>query len=325
MEINYAFDYSHEPVNPGRQVVLDGMPAGTGDTEDTPSPLIPDFSSKPYEIYCGDAPETIRGLKAGGTQFDTVITSPPYLQQRFYGDSPREIGRGTGRGKVCITQQDWKDFLSGIPDASVDVCVTDPPYWTLDKWRNIGSTTRLGGNRDKSGQRPEMFYETIGQDEMVLLVGELERVLKHDGHLYLFCDDIVAPMVLLQVRNGKMGFEDAHQLIWNKMCIGMGYHYRRSYECIVFAWKKGKRRLANLGTADILTHKRVAGGYPTEKPVALVQELVAQSVRPGNTVIDPFAGSGVLAAACPQELGCNILLGDKSPEAVAHMSRRLGA
>ncbi len=57
-------------------------------------PLCPDFSSKSYQVYCGDALDTICRLKAGGTQFDCVITSPPYFNQRRYGaDESREIGR----------------------------------------------------------------------------------------------------------------------------------------------------------------------------------------------------------------------------------------
>jgi len=54
---------------------------------------MPDFNSRPYAIYCGDALETIRQLKAGGTKFDCVVTSPPYLKQRRYGKSPSEVGQ----------------------------------------------------------------------------------------------------------------------------------------------------------------------------------------------------------------------------------------
>ena len=45
----------------------------------------------------------------------------------------------------------------------------------------------------------------------------------------------------------------------------MGYHYRSRYEFILF-FEKGKRRLNDLGIADIIEAPRVHGGYPTEKP-----------------------------------------------------------
>jgi site-specific DNA-methyltransferase (adenine-specific) len=76
----------------------------------------------------------------------------------------------------------------------------------------------------------------------------------------------------------------------------MGYHYRARYECILF-FEKGKRRLNDLGMADVLEATRVANGYPTEKPVALSEKLVQQSSMEGDLVIDPFVGSGSTGAA----------------------------
>ena len=209
--------------------------------------------------------------------------------------------------KIELYQKDALDFLEGIPDESVDVIVTDPPYWTLDKWRKMGTTTRLGGNRVEENQRPEMFFETVDQNYLWQVFLELDRVLKLDGHLYIFCDDIVAPILLNWIREARdeHRFGEAHMLIWDKVNQGMGYHYRRRYECIVFAWREKrdgvrkfeKRKLANLGMADVFQYKRIVNSYPTEKPVDLIRDLITQSARPGNTLLDPFSGSGVLGAA----------------------------
>ncbi len=64
-------------------------------------------------------------------------------------------------------------------------------------------------------------------------------------------------------------------------------------------------------------------GYPTQKPVGIVRRMVAASSRPGDWVLDPFAGSGttgVVAAA----LARRYLLVDSHPEALDVMRRRLG-
>lgn len=230
---------------------------------------------------------------------------------------------------VKIYQRDALAFLETIQDETVDVCITDPPYWTLDRWRNIGTTTRLGGHRNKGEQRDEMFFETIDHDYLWQLFLELDRVLKLDGHLYIFCDDIVAPILLNWVREAKdeHRFGEAHMLIWDKVNMGMGYHYRRRYECIVFAWREKRdgvrgfqnRKLRDLGIADVFQQKRVTNGYPTEKPVQLIQEFVTQSARIGDTLLDPFAGSGVLAAATPFDYNATILLNDKSQASMAYM------
>src|SRR5450432_1722409 len=71
----------------------------------------------------------------------------------------------------------------------------------------------------------------------------------------------------------------------------MGYHYRARYECILF-FEKGKRKLHDLGIADILEAPRIVGGYPAEKPPEVTEILVRQSSEEGDMVVDPFMGSG---------------------------------
>lgn len=63
-------------------------------------------------------------------------------------------------------------------------------------------------------------------------------------------------------------------------------------------------------------------GYPTQKPVGLVRRMVAASSRPGDWVLDFFAGSGTLGAAAEQ-LGRKYVLVDQNPEAVEVMRTRL--
>ena len=88
----------------------------------------------------------------------------------------------------------------------------------------------------------------------------------------------------------------ANGVVTHNCQIGMGYHYRARYECILF-FEKGKRKLNNLGVADILKEPRVHGGYPAEKPAAVNRVLIEQSTEPGLLVIDPFMGSGSAGVA----------------------------
>jgi DNA modification methylase len=83
----------------------------------------------------------------------------------------------------------------------------------------------------------------------------------------------------------------ANGLVTHNCNIGMGYHYRARYECILF-FEKGKRKLLDLGVADIIESPRINGGYPAEKPPDVSEVLVKQSTLPGELVIDPFMGSG---------------------------------
>jgi len=88
----------------------------------------------------------------------------------------------------------------------------------------------------------------------------------------------------------------ANGVVTHNCKIGMGYHYRARYECILF-FEKGKRKLNDLGIADILEASRISGGYPAEKPSAVSEVLIRQSTAPGQLVIDPFMGSGSVGVA----------------------------
>lgn len=103
--------------------------------------------------------------------------------------------------------------------------------------------------------------------------------------------------------------------------IGMGYHYRCRHEFILFV-EKGTRRLADLGIANILTSKRIVGGYPTEKPVDVHRTLIEQSTRPGELVVDAFMGSGsagVAAVECDRSFMGNDLSADAVSLALSRM------
>jgi site-specific DNA-methyltransferase (adenine-specific) len=106
--------------------------------------------------------------------------------------------------------------------------------------------------------------------------------------------------------------------VWDKQKIGMGYHYRARYEFILF-FEKGKRKLKDLSVPDIISCPRVFRGYPSEKPVAVAEQLIRQSAEPGELILDPFMGSGSTGVAALQQQ-CRFWGNDICPEAetIAH-------
>lgn len=190
-----------------------------------------------------------------------------------------------------------------MPDNSVDLIVTDPPYESLEKHRKKGTTTRLKHSKASSND----WFNIFPNDLFPVLFEEMYRVLKPDSHLYFFCDS--ETMFITKPIAEKAGFKFWKPLVWDKVAIGMGYHYRARYEFILF-FEKGKRKLKNLSIPDILEHKRIFRGYPTEKPVELSEILISQSTEKGGVVLDPFMGSGSVGLAAIKQgrkfLGCDI-------------------
>src|SRR3954463_75921 len=203
---------------------------------------------------------------------------------------------------------DAVEWLRAQPDESIDLIVTDPAYESLEKHRAIGTTTRLKHSKASSND----WFTIFPNARFGELFAEAYRVLRRNTHCYLLCD--AETMFVAKPEAEQAGFKFWKPLVWDKRTIGMGYHYRARYEFILF-FEKGKRRLNNLGIPDVLSIPRVHGGYPAEKPTALSEILIRQSTSSGETVADPFVGSGSVGEAAlrleRRFLGC-----DLSPEAL---------
>jgi site-specific DNA-methyltransferase (adenine-specific) len=214
-----------------------------------------------------------------------------------------------------LTRGDAVAWLRTLPNESIDLVVTDPPYESLEKHRAIGTTTRLKHSKASSND----WFEIFPNDRFAELFAEVYRVLKKNTHFYLYCDP--ETMFFAKPVAEAAGFKFWKPLIFDKVSIGMGYHYRARYECILF-FEKGKRKLNDLGQADIITCPRIRGGYPAEKPPQVSQVLIKQSTLPGELVIDPFMGSGSVGVAAAG-VGRNFMGNDLCAEAIEITRRRL--
>lgn len=210
--------------------------------------------------------------------------------------------------KFSLSQEDAVSFLRKLPDESVNCIITDPPYESLEKHRKVGTTTRLKHSKASSND----WFEIFPNERFEELFIELYRVLTPNSHCYLFCDQ--ETMFVAKPIGEEVGFKFWKPIIWDKVAIGMGYHYRARYELILF-FEKGKRKLNNLGIPDILSHKRIYRGYPTEKPADLMRVLITQSTEKGEVILDPFMGSGSVGLAAVEE-GRHFIGNDIGTEAV---------
>jgi site-specific DNA-methyltransferase (adenine-specific) len=189
-----------------------------------------------------------------------------------------------------LSVTDAVDWLRAQPAESIDLVVTDPAYESLEKHRAVGTTTRLKHSKASSND----WFNVFPNARFGELFDEAFRVLKRNTHLYLFCD--AETMFVAKPEAERAGFRFWKPLVWDKQTIGMGYHYRARYEFILF-FEKGKRRLNDLGVADVISVPRIHRGYPAEKPPAVSEVLIKQSTTPGEIVADPFMGSGSVGVA----------------------------
>lgn len=121
----------------------------------------------------------------------------------------------------------------------------------------------------------------------------------------------------------QVGIETAIVEVQQGLCTrGMGYHWARSSERIVFL-EKGKKALRDQGIATFFGPAVRDKKRPALKPTGVIRQLIRASSEPGDWVLDPFCGSGVVGRVAIEE-GRNAVLIDvdtsrvEVPGAVLH-------
>lgn len=213
---------------------------------------------------------------------------------------------------MAVVNMDAFDFLARLAPESVDCIATDYAYESLEKHRARGTTTRLAHSKASSND----WFQTVPNDRIPELLNAFYRVMKPNTHLYMFCDDETSNHIWDAARGTQ--FKWWKRIVWNKVGMGMGYHYRAKTEFICFL-EKGHRQLTSksipdsLDAADLdllIKQKKIYRGFPTEKPPEVSAVLIEQSTQPGERVIDPFCGSGSVGVAAAilgrKFAGCDI-------------------
>lgn len=236
-----------------------------------------------------------------------IATKPIRTEQK---KMPKPKTTGVSVGNAMIAYQDVIQFLSGLPNESVDLIITDPAYSGMNQHLKLGKG-RIVGEYNKKGVAGKWFEEFHDTPENYrLFLEQCERVLKPDRHLFIMFDSYSMLTLGAAVREY---FNVKNVITWDKVNIGMGHYFRRQTEFILFA-SKGKRPVSRRDIPDIWKIKRLHGApYPTQKPVELFEAMIASSKTSEDrdfVVCDPFTGSGSAAIAALRQgasfIGCDI-------------------
>lgn len=181
-----------------------------------------------------------------------------------------------------LIQGDCIDVLRAL-DVTVDAIITDPPYGIsyLSAWRKDKTKRFKQINNDA---RPYIWWLPYAYDR-----------LKDGGCLLCFCRWDTQEAFRLAIE--WAGFTVKSQIIWDRQVHGMGDLTGTPaprHDVIWFA-TKGKYKLPGKRPMSIVSSQRLSGDkliHPTEKPVDLLEQLVLSYTKPGDIVLEPFAGSG---------------------------------
>ena len=200
-------------------------------------------------------------------------------------------------------QSDGLVFLQSLKASAFPLCIFDPQYRGVLDRQKYGNE----GERQKDRAKLEQMDEAlIGR-----FIEEIDRVLIASGHLLLWLDKYHLCTGVANWIDGT-DLETVDLIVWNKMRIGMGYRTRRTCEYLLVLQKKPLRAKGVWKAHDIpdVWNEKLEKRGGHAKPVGLQSRLIDCLTNPGDTVIDPAAGTfSVLEAAKATErnfLGCDL-------------------
>ena len=222
-----------------------------------------------------------------------------------------------------VRQGDCLELLKALPDGSVDAVVTDPPYG-----HNNNNGDLIHRREAALGQRPAGEDSPVGRpiandgpeaNELLRrALPEIVRVLPPGGCCCCCCcgggpDPQFARWSLWM--DEHLDFKQ--MVVWDKGPMGMGWHYRRSYEVVLVGMKRGGackwydetnavENIIRPGQNGIRKIIPSADDHPTPKPWQLAAHFIALHTKPGDTVLDPFTGYGWVGVACAK-MGRNFI------------------
>lgn len=182
-------------------------------------------------------------------------------------------------------QGDCLEEVKKIPDKSVDLVLTDPPYC-------IGTTSNgcHGNFTDNNLIKP--FFD--------ILFSEYKRVCKDTAALYINTDWRTYPFLYPILQKY---FDVRNLIVWDYEWIKAGAHYRFSHEFIIYCIMPNCKRTFPASERDVwrikpinFTNKNKL--HNAQKPLELLEKAIKNSSKEGDTVLDTFMGSGSTGVAC---------------------------
>ncbi len=253
-------------------------------------------------------------------------------------------------GENSIVEGNSLDLLKCVKTGSVDLLFADEPY-------NIAGNNPSGITWTENIRGPftginarDQPWDVFGDVDFDIFhdtwLAEAKRVLKPGGSLWV--SGTYHNIYKLGATLQKKGFHVLNDISWFKRDApprSTPRGFSASHETLI--WAKPNKKTPHYFDYDFTKHGNFPGdrlkvdgkqmrsvwdipkvnssdsfGYTTQKPEKLLERVILSTSRPGDIVLDPFAGSGTTCAVA-KRLGRKFVCMDQNPDAITIMEERL--
>ncbi len=233
-------------------------------------------NNQQIKIYQGDCREKLDAFDAGA--FQAIIADPPYFQ----------VLLGEEWDNQWRTEEDYLN-------------------WTEDWIRKCGRLLKPDGLFfifGQLGKREHLWLHVCSMATRILQFHDMliwDRAVGYNERYDSFTPCYEMILVLRKDRDAKAYFnKDAVRVSYDEETIKQYLKDKRYKDLDARAkhLEKGKYATNILRVPSLKGSSKEKVGHPSQKPVKLIEMLVAAATREGDSVLDPFLGSGTTALVC---------------------------
>ncbi|MBF2307768.1 DNA-methyltransferase [Staphylococcus hominis] len=202
-----------------------------------------------------------------------------------------------------IYNDDCIEVMKKIPNETVDLIVTDPPYLVNYK------TSR---RKDKNHRFNKVILNDNNEELIKKYINECYRILKQNSAMYMFCSSSKVDFFKSEL---EKQFNIKNMIIWQKNNHTAGdlkSAFGRRYE-LIFLVNKGHKNFNGERLTDIWNFNKVPNEilvHQNQKPLHLIERCIEKHSFENDLVFDGFMGSGTTAIAAMNTnrkfLGCEL-------------------
>ncbi|MCR4922617.1 MAG: site-specific DNA-methyltransferase [Lachnospiraceae bacterium] len=216
--------------------------------------------------------------------------------------------------QIVLLNESCFDFLKKIEDETVDLFLIDPPY-EVSRETNFQAGGETGKNTDRFRVSMDFGEWDFGFCGLEEVIKEAYRVLKNGATIICFYD--LWKITTLKDYYDRAGFRQLRFIEWlktNPVPLNSKTNYLTNAREIAITAVKGKKPTFNSeydnGIYKYSICRERGRFHPTQKPLALIEELILKHSNEGDLVMDCFSGSGTTALAAYNKnrsfLGCEL-------------------